>query len=305
MKNQDIVELDDKTLSKLTSKKAEERIAAELQIAQMGDKAVDALLVALQRGAKCYHKSRRVVVGIWSALGAIFAVYIVVGLYKGWAHGNWKMLDNWSGFAGFLGAGGMAGTITQSHKNAITKILEYDDIRITGPLLEERERSDSKMRSLLEQALIRLLPRMTASHASLLNREQLACMNRALKSKNSEFVVAVLKALEQVGDDTHLEAVEGLANMSPKNPFQSTIRESAIACLPYLRQRAENAVMAKTLLRASAPNMEPELLLRPATALPDGNANELLRPHNAEPPQPVVTSTQSTTEEVQTLQQRT
>lgn len=284
MKSKNPHELDDNTLAKLTSKKAEERIEAELKIAELGDNAVPALLAALEREAQTYKRSRRFYSGLSAIMGTVFALYIIVGLAKGFLHGNWEAFSDWSNMFLLFGVtGGTAGLVTQSHKNAVIKLVEFDDIRIVGPLFEAREKNESTLRYASEAALIRLLPHLKASDRHLLNTEQMACVNSALKSKNSEFVVAVLKALEQIGDDTHLETVERLATQEAKNPFDEKVRDCAIVCLPYLRQRAENAVMAKILLRASAPDASPEMLLRPAAFIPDENPNELLRPENAVP----------------------
>ncbi len=278
MKPQDPYEIDAKTLAKLTSKKNEERIEAELEIAGLGDNAIPALLAALEREANTYRRSRNLYRGLWGFMGSLFTLYMLFGVYKGVAYGDWGAFSDWSSFLSFTGVLGGTGLVTQSHKNAVSKLVEFNDIRIVGPLLEARDRNDASVQEVSERTLIRLLPRLTASDSPLFNAEQLACMNRALKSKNSEFVVAVLKALEQVGDDTHLEQVERLAHQRTGNPFQERMRDSAIACLPYLRERAENAIMAKTLLRASAADMSPDMLLRPAGYIPDANPNELLRP---------------------------
>lgn len=284
MKPRSVNPIDADTLAKLTSADNEARLEAEMQIALLGDDAIPALLGAIEREADSYRSSRRFFTCLQLVMGAILAHYLLTALYSGFVLGNWSPPSDGSNLVLFLGAlGAMQGLVTQSHKNAVSKLSEFNDIRIAGALLEAAERNDKSLKTIAERTLVRLLPRLTAANNPL-NESQLASLNRALKSDNSELVVAALKALEEIGDETHVEQVKRLAYQKAKNPFQETVRDKALACLPYLEKRAENAKMAKTLLRASAPHNTDNTLLRPASHTPESRPEELLRPIT--PPSP-------------------
>ena len=128
------------------------------------------------------------------------------------------------------------------------------------------------------QSLSSLLPRLQASdaknllprHISILNNE--LTHRRTLKWKprvGTDHILTVLKALEQVGDETSLTAVEKLVHITKSEK----VREAAEACLPFLQQRA---VLGKhTLLRAASHNTAD--LLLPAHGAAEPKSDTLLR----------------------------
>ncbi len=168
--------------------------------------------------------------------------------------------------------------MSQSYKNAALKLAEFDDLRSVGPLLEILDSDSAQVKQVAAESLKRLLPRLQASDGSLLNEEQRRMLGELLESKDTDCVCAALKAIEQVGDEKHLEKVQKLAEMNAKKPHQERIREAAKACLPYLTHKVENDRMAKTLLRASSAADTGDVLLRPVDYIPDHAPQELLRP---------------------------
>lgn len=152
----------------------------------------------------------------------------------------------------------------------------YNDIRAVGPLAEALEYRDVDLREQAKIALIRLLPRLQASDAVLFTTEQRNRLYRALNSPDVEFVLAILKALEQIGDAKALPYVEKLASGGDAANGEERVRRAAQACLPYLRERAERET--PTLLRAaSVVESAPNSLLRPAAAGNDAEPEQLLR----------------------------
>lgn len=152
----------------------------------------------------------------------------------------------------------------------------------------------------LHLALIKILPTLKASDKIAASEMNLLIM--AIDRKNPDLTRAILKALEQVGDERALSRVERLIselqrvrkslryrlavaaqryNTLPR-AFVNQTREllaAAEASLPYLKHRAELAVYSKTLLRAST-EMGVEanaILLRPAHASNASDGSELLR----------------------------
>jgi hypothetical protein len=114
---------------------------------------------------------------------------------------------------------------------------------------------------------------MQASDASRLSDRQRDCLYALLYSSDTELALAILKALEQIGDDRavlYLEALTGSRD--------TAIREAAVACLPFLKARAEQHRLSQTLLRASnAADTTPEHLLRPARGTGETDPQQLLR----------------------------
>jgi hypothetical protein len=94
----------------------------------------------------------------------------------------------------------------------------------------------------------------------------------------AEFMVAVLKALEQRGSSRILPCIEHLANEKPRSAAQQRVRAAAQACLPSLLKRAERERLAETLLRPTATPATPvDDLLRPAQDAAEIAPQELLR----------------------------
>lgn len=165
-------------------------------------------------------------------------------------------------------------------REGILRILnDCDDRSILGPmaeLLENRFLDPSP-------ALIRLLPTLRASDADMLTPHQRLCLYRRLRSreyrrsraaKAEELALAILKALEQIGEPEAIPYVEHMAASAKA----AQLRQAAEDCLPYLEKRSAERRETETLLRASAPQAAFEELLRAAQANAETPAHQLLRP---------------------------
>jgi hypothetical protein len=94
--------------------------------------------------------------------------------------------------------------------------------------------------------------------------------------------IALLQAIEKVGDGRALPEVERVANTEAVNEHHERIRAAAERCLTVLRERVEQERLGHTLLRpASAPDTPAVTLLRPAQGPGESDPERLLRP--AEP----------------------
>ena len=142
-------------------------------------------------------------------------------------------------------------------------------------------------------ALTQLLPQMRANDAGLLTKGQRRLLNSNLKSgfngrldsvMTLNYRLAILKALEQVGDAAAIPVVSHLANGKARTTDQKTLKAAALECLPLLQSNFGGVEANQTLLRASAPEQAPATLLRPATFTPDAAPKELLRPANETAP---------------------
>ncbi len=101
-----------------------------------------------------------------------------------------------------------------------------------------------------------------------------------------QYRLAVLKALEQIGDTDAIPLVEHLANAKARTADQKALKAAAIKCLPLLLVNSTDVEATQTLLRASSPeNAAPETLLHPVDFTPDPTPQQLL--HAAETPAPL------------------
>jgi hypothetical protein len=138
---------------------------------------------------------------------------------------------------------------------------------------------DSSIRDTVRKSLSRLLPRLKANDSCSLLPRHIVALNHEIAGWHilkragnnvTDYTLALLKALEQVGTETSIPAVERMLQ-STKNP---KVREPAEACLPYLQAQASAG--RHTLLRAASE--EGGELLRAATGSEGPEANVLLRP---------------------------
>jgi hypothetical protein len=164
-----------------------------------------------------------------------------------------------------------------SAQAAIARMMaRYQDLRVVGPLAAALLLPDDETRHLAALALRHLLPRLRADHADLLNEPQRNVLYRCLRRRDIELSVAILKALEQVGDAKAVSHVERLADTAER--VDPRVRKAAEECLPYLLIRIERENAPRILLRASSnADTAPETLLRTVAREGDRDASRLLR----------------------------
>ena len=166
-------------------------------------------------------------------------------------------------------------------------------VKAIGPLLEMRNTFlTSTQQKAIFHALIKLLPQMKASDVNLLTQKHYESIYSVLKSGGGDaapvvyrepFRHAILKALEQVGDERAIPAVQRIANTPAFLPAARRLRAAAERCLPLLQSNHQTVEATKTLLRASsAEQAAPDTLLRPAALSNPTAPSELLRPAEAD-----------------------
>ena len=185
---------------------------------------------------------------------------------------------------------------------ALSRLGNRRDPTQVGPLLRTLQVQATPVRNLAKHALIALLPTLHASDSSLLTgadrkillrqlaifpndpgyRDLRELFSRSAYRREIDLRLAILKAMEQVGGEQEVAAVERLARDLPtvhsnfKVPDE--IREAAKACLPYLQARAEDQRAGAQLLRASGlPFASGADLLRPAASASSTPPEQLLR----------------------------
>jgi hypothetical protein len=173
---------------------------------------------------------------------------------------------------------GGLGAASQLQKEGVRKLARNLDIRGVGHFVDALAFGDKDIARSAADSLIVLLPRLQASDADLINDEQRAILYKQIRGDNTELVLAILKSLEQIGDEKVMPFVEERASGSNRKGRSQSIREAALACLPALNARVEMQRASHTLLRAAESDREDsEVLLRPAESAhtPEGT---LLKP---------------------------
>src|SRR5262249_22079062 len=131
--------------------------------------------------------------------------------------------------------------------NAIMALAYAGDVSMIGAIAVCLFDADRFVRVEAANALRKLLPQVKASDKQHIQPDEMNALLKALESKDGALRVAILKALEQIGDERAFPYVQHICLRY--SPYQ--VRHAAEECLPYLRLRAAQAHQAQTLLRAS------------------------------------------------------
>jgi hypothetical protein len=130
------------------------------------------------------------------------------------------------------------------------------------------------IRAATSKVMKELLPKLQATDRQYFAPTEMDALVKALGGKDEALTLAILKALEQIGDDRALHKVEELSQVGGG----VAVRKAALECLPFLQARAEETRQARTLLRASHSEaaVATEMLLRPVAARQQETASEEL-----------------------------
>ena len=160
---------------------------------------------------------------------------------------------------------------SESRKRWAKQLVTVQDVRACGAFADVLAFQDEELRKLAKQALLTHLPRLQASDGQFLNDSHRHNLRQLLKGKDVPLILALLRALQQVGDGRDLDAVQRLAdgkNKAGKNP---EVPLAAAECLPYLQANDERRQHNQSLLRASSPDADTSHVLLRASLT---NANE-------------------------------
>lgn len=134
-----------------------------------------------------------------------------------------------------------------------------------GTLIEAMMVGDTASANLARLAVIAILPQLGPQDAHLLSGKHRAYLHRQLRGSNSDFILAILHALGQVGDSTAIPYVKRLVPCPVWLFHQEAIEQTASRCLSELRNRKRRQEATDKLLRpTSAAYSRTDMLLRPA-----------------------------------------
>lgn len=197
---------------------------------------------------------------------------------------------------------------TERERTAVERLRRIDDPGVAPLLLDHFGGLFAlSVHRALEEAIVRLLPRLTEEEILQLGQERHAKMalwisnwkinSRTITDSGVPYLLAILRAMTVVGEDTFR-----LANPAQTLPISLSptlrkwakgggaghdpeVRKAAAICLRAIQEKAAQAQANAQLLRASAPEVV-EGLLRPAQGTASVEPLELLRPGAVEEPRP-------------------
>ena len=187
-----------------------------------------------------------------------------------------------------LGLIGFLWTLMHPLEFDVEELVRIGGVQAITPLIDAMHSGVSPRRyRTIFTALSQLLPQLKASDTHLLTPAHRRRLNGLLSLERYDytlnkdslaFKIAILKAYQQVGDESSLAVVEKLAKMRGWSNRARILRDAAQECLPHLRERAADTTANLTLLRGSQPESAgKDALLRPAIENAATSAQELLR----------------------------
>ena len=187
----------------------------------------------------------------------------------------------------------------QALEKQLREIAKQAGSKAIGPLIDVMRSSPIGIGfQTIYPPLISLLTQVRDEDANCINHSQREFLCKSLKPPqdtrytsgwNDDFRVAILKALEHIGDSQAIPIVEALANSDPDTSGERRVRDAARECQLRLWQHSGQVDAAETLLRASSRTAEKDrTLLRPASGKLETAPHELLRPTESKPPPPPI-----------------
>jgi len=163
-------------------------------------------------------------------------------------------------------------------RNAVTLLNRKCTTESVGELIVAMHSGDERTRAIASDALVVLLPHLTVEQNEILSAKHRSMLYQELYGYNSNLILAILVALERIGDRNAIPTVERLMDCPIWIAQSARIQAAAERCLTALRPLAEGQRDMQTLLRASdAETIPPEEMLRAVEHWDDTPQRELLR----------------------------
>jgi len=228
------------------------------------------------REYKTWRMKRRLRFGAWIAI-----IVLMLVAKRSQFSGFWWMW--W-----LFGGGAAADTAAGSRYRAVSELAGARDPRAAGVLAIACRDGDGDMRRLAARTLTNLMPRLQASDAAFFSDDAMNALIAQLHRRDTALLVAILKGLQQIGDERAIPDVTALRDNDMRDPRDwkwvgvptwEDVRTVAAESLPYLEKNAERRRASSTLLRAAqSPAASDIALLRPAVDSQTEPPQQLLRP---------------------------
>src|SRR5687767_4506444 len=198
-------------LKYIEGKDERKRAMGKSALERLGSEAGEFILHRLRREAAKRKRKLRFLYWGFGIYGAVLVTGLLIWIGLGVATGVWPNFP-WQLFQAFsyMGIFGSIGAASQFQKSGVEVLAAFDDTRYVPELVDALSYGDKHLNDVARDALTNLLPRLTASDAEILGTEQRKVLHRWLTVGNKDFAftLAILRALEQVGDERDLLALQ-------------------------------------------------------------------------------------------------
>ena len=166
------------------------------------------------------------------------------------------------------------------HRMATERLLEMAGPYVLAALIDMLAVEDTAMRSVAEETLTLRLPHLKSHDGDHLTVQHMDTLYRCLKERairNQPLALAILKALEQIGDETTIPILGEL--LALEGDDLKPVQAAALECLAFVQNRMDSQAGARSLMRAStAPGDPRDQLLRPVAGPSKSDETLLVRP---------------------------
>lgn len=219
---------------------------------------VEELLARLAREAERRRRKRNILKAVWAGYVALVVGLLAIQVFT---HSKGVHIP----FINLFFLFGGIGAASKLQKESVRKLAKNPDVRGVGYFVDALTFKDKDVAKEANEALVGLLPQLKASDAHLLNDEQRSILYKQIRGKDTKLILAILKALEQVGDEKAVPFVQERIDRKHSSGDVLRIQTAAQECMPALKARVEQERAAHTLLRATTANeSDSDVLLRPA-----------------------------------------
>ncbi len=162
-------------------------------------------------------------------------------------------------------------------RNLLFLLQEAPPVERTGVFVDVMRYGDSDASCLAQVILVATLPQV--KDKNLLSQEQHAALCQILRGTNTNLILAILAAFEQIGISRSRRAVRRLVSCPLWLADAKRIERAASACLLAMQERGKQQAVAETSLRAATPAVSTaRALLRPVEAYNSSqDAEQLMR----------------------------
>jgi len=243
-------------------------------------------LMALLKVDRALRKQRlRRTIGV-----ILFCYLILMPLFAYFINHNVTLIFFWMGVPAGIGML----SVSKARQAAVSILSQFDRLDTLPELIDALEIPSLDVQNSIRPALIRLLPQLKASDSALIGLGQGKVLRRFLSGHHArsqdqtfarilqpELMVAILNALQQVGDKAYYKTVFDV-QVDPHWQAYPEVVAAAKACMPYLSMNIANQKLSAQLVRAADPNTMDgkETLLRATGTVHEEASEALLRPVN-------------------------
>ena len=206
----------------------------------------------------------------WIGIGTISILILAVVFHL-------KGLLNIFTYVGIFASWTAATKMSKGYRQAVTRVANFDDPRLIGPMIEAYNNAEIDLRNQLQPILTDLIHKHPSTERQFLSIDQRRAIDGILTTQkrweNVRFFDALVDLLKQNSDANNLWVCEKFVKDNKTYNEVKRLKEA----LPEIKLAVESTTSRDTLLRAAHMPEQPETLLRPASAVLDTHGETLLK----------------------------